>query len=130
MLQQNDIDKAIYNWITGFTGVSTIWRNENAPSPKLPYITLFILDCQPIGSHSFIGVDNNGYSTFVANNLATLQIDYYGKDGKIKLEELRYSMIDDYYRILLFNAGITILNFLMIRDLSMLEDSKIEQRFL
>jgi hypothetical protein len=124
------INKAIYDWISQFTNTKTIWRNENAPSPALPYITLYIPSLLPIGTDSFIGVDGDGVSTYVGNNSFSLQVEYFGKDGLSVLESLLHSMNDDFYHTILRTAGLSVLKYSDIKDLTFLQDTKYEKRFL
>lgn len=129
MFDLETIDKAIYDWVSEFTQTTTIWRNENAPSPILPYITIFRESILPVGSESFINVDVAGISTYGSINKTSLQVEYFGRNGAAVLESLSHSMLNEYYRIILRTAGMSVLKFNEIRDLSSLQDTKFEKRF-
>jgi hypothetical protein len=121
---------ALYNWVTGVTGVTTIWSFANAPQPALPYITLNILNINTTGPDYETPPNDDGDAALFGDRELTLEVNYYGNGGIDALENLRTSIQQFDIKQTLNAAGIVFIDRELSENLTFLQDSLYEERHL
>lgn len=124
------IRDGLYTWVTGVTGLQTIWLNPNAPRPKLPYITLNMTDFQLMNWDWISPPDDDGMAYLLGDREFLLEVQYYGDNKFDVMEKLRSSLQIPTIRESLLNAGVVFVNRESLMDLTELLDTKYEQRII
>lgn len=128
MIDGTAIRKAFYDWVSQFTGLTTLWADQNCPQPLRPYMTLRLQSGLPIGHDFFAPITDAGISKLGGLLQITLQISSFADDSMFICEELLRSLKIETYRMILYNEGITFLNRLAIQNLTGLDDTQFEDR--
>jgi hypothetical protein len=75
----SDIQKALFDWVSGQTGLPTIWMIPNFKRPNTPYIGLFIVSCVKYGATEHLPVNSQGVATL--RTLQSLVLSIHVFDG-------------------------------------------------
>lgn len=124
----NDLQLALYNWISDVTGVTVIWSYANAPQPQLPYITLNILNIDSTGPDYETPPNDSAAAALFGNRELTLEVNYYGAGGINVLENLRSSTKQFDIEEDLYAAGLCFIDRGLSTNLTFLQDSLYEER--
>lgn len=128
MINFNTIDITIYDWVTTFTGITTIWMNDNGPKPNLPFIALRRSTLVSVGQGYLSEPDNNGLSKISGDRNMTVNIQAYGSNAIGRLDELYNIRLDNNSQELLYLGGLALIDLLAITDLTGLNDTEFEER--
>ncbi len=131
MINITDIEDALYTWVSGVSGITTIFAKSNAPRPTVPYVTIDIIQATPLSIAEpmyTLLVDDSidvDYSTvedvFVSIN--TFYEDAYQTATKLKDSLARVTVTDA-----LFAAGLGYLRATSVNDMDTEIDSQWERR--
>lgn len=124
---------ALYNWAAPVVGggVQVYWGEPNGPRPPNPSVRFkLIMGPSTIGMDELRDVDGNPNDfTIVGSRSMMLSINAYGDQSQQIISDLQTSIYDQNKIQSLDVAGVGILSFSSVRDLSQLLETKIEQRY-
>lgn len=83
-----DIQKTLYDWVSGETMYPVIWLNPNAPRPALPYIGLHFLSLVKMGGDYIGKVDNEGIRKICCDYYININISCYYSGSGANVAEL------------------------------------------
>lgn len=86
------IENALYAWAYSLTGVTTIWRFQNAPAPALPYMTININGIKKVNWDYLTETDENGNAALMGNRELMFEINFCGAGGLEAFEKLTTSL--------------------------------------
>ena len=120
---------ALYTWVYGILGITTIWDKSNAPRPVLPYATLNIS-----GGGKKEGEPEERYKeldtwTYPMRKVLTLTVNIFAEEGHLAygdglVNSLSLPTVQDTLRA----AGFAIRRSSDVMDISRLLDTKYELR--
>ncbi|MCK5603480.1 hypothetical protein KAR91_16465 [Candidatus Pacearchaeota archaeon] len=125
------IKVALHTWVSGQSGITTIWANQNAPQPATPYITLNIIS-GPVkigGSDTMFWDDVNDVFVLGGERQFTLSIQSFGAGGLQAMSDLLTSteippVITDSFT----DNGLAVGNNPAITDLTQMLSTTFEER--
>lgn len=123
------IRTGLYSFVSGMTNVTTIWYNQNAPRPALPYVTMDIREYEMINRDWIAPLDENCDSFFAGNREFTLVINYYGAGAIEALERLQTLGRSYDVQNQLLNSGVVYVNRVAMTNVAELLDTKWEERY-
>jgi len=129
MIDFNLIEKAIYDWVSGASGLPTIWENQNAPAPSANYITLALLSAVDIGHDAWAPVNQNKMSRILSDKTLDIRIQCFSNNAISILDHIGVVTKLEQYSSLFHTAGITLLQKGKIQNLTGLgENDQFTQR--
>ena len=125
-----DIENALYAWATGVVGstIPVIWYHQNAPRPNAPYVALHLFTQRSVGVDAQLAPGDQGENEIVGNRDFTLECQGVGKGSGDICELLKSSLQFLEVQEQLRAAGIAVVDWLAVQDLSELVDSRWEER--
>jgi len=128
MIDFDVIDELIYDWVSTFSGITTIWADDNSPKPDLPYISLRKGTVTPIG-HGYISVPtSSGISKISGDRDMIVNFQAYGNNAFGKLENLWHVRLDPGSQELLYIGGLSLIELFALTNLTGLNDTLFEGR--
>lgn len=126
------IENALYAWASGVSGKTTIWRNQNAPAPSAPYMTLFITNFVKVGWDYQTQTNDDGKAALMGNRELNLEINYYGTGGLDVFEKLTTSLQTEIVSQTLTASGLFYFDKVMQENISGLDQSTngFEERYI
>ena len=91
----------LYNLVQPMLGETTIWLDQSAPRPALPYVGIHITQFQAVNNDYYDAPDTNGAMVIKGDREFTLNVQRYGNDSVMVLsafiDKLRkWSVIEDF----------------------------------
>ena len=91
----------LYNLVQPMLGETTIWLDQSAPRPALPYVGIRITPFQAVNNDYYDAPDTNGAMVIKGDREFTLNVQRYGPDSVMVLsafvDKLRkWSVIEDF----------------------------------
>lgn len=91
----------LYNLVQPLLGETTIWLDQSAPRPALPYVGIRITPFQAVNNDYYDAPDTNGAMVIKGDREFTLNVQRYGPDSVMVLsafvDKLRkWSVIEDF----------------------------------
>jgi hypothetical protein len=130
VLNFTTIQDKIYDWINTESGREAIWDNQNNPfnKPAEPYFSIG-LGTFDAPNHAYKSVPNlDGFSTFRTDEAFTLLIRGFGP-GIVQLTQgLKKSLQFERVQVLLREAGLAIVDWFSVLDISGLDGTEMQER--
>jgi hypothetical protein len=125
MPTQKDVIQA---WAQARSGITSIWRYQNAPEPNRPYLDLNIGNVEQEGDDFEGPPDSAGKRTLYGQDKFTLSIRYFGGDAVTALKSLVRTLHQIDVRADLRLGDVIILDVGQVLDVSFLEQNHYVKR--
>lgn len=100
---------AIYTWVSGQTGIKTIWSEQSAPRPPRPYIDLkLITGAIKLGGQDNLRTKSDGTFALVGPRSITCSIQVFGENAMEILTTARDGLDDPVVIEQLDAAGLSV----------------------
>jgi len=121
MIDIDLIQRAIYSWVFGISGLAAIWENQNAPAPKTDYISLSLLSMVDVGHDAWAPVNPNKMSRILSDKTIDVRIQCFSNNAIAILESIgSLSKLPD-VSFIFHAAGITLLQKGKVQELTGLD---------
>lgn len=128
-MTEDQISNAIYDWITGVTGVKAIFSMQDGPVPPKPYIEINVLTGpMKLGGQDDLRRDGEEFTLTGPRNLMC-SINVHGAEAFDILSKAHDSLDDPAVIDSLEAAGLTVIDEGNPTDLSELQETHFETRF-
>lgn len=129
MIDFNVIDTLLYNWVYTYSGITTIWQNEDGPKPNLPYITLRRQSVLSVGQDYVSDLNSSTELAKISGDRdLVINIQAYGSNAFGRLEDLYYLRHLPASQELLFAGNLSLIDRLAIENITGLNDLEYEER--
>lgn len=82
----------LYDLMQPLIGETTIWLDQSAPRPALPYVGIRISPYRPVNGDHYGAPDGNGVISIAGDREFTLSVQRYGDDSVMKLSAVTDKM--------------------------------------
>ena len=128
MINFSDIKDLLYTWLYTYTNKITIWQDQAAPRPNLPYLTLRIQSLSSVG-HEYTSVPNNsGMIKISGIREMTVNVQAYGENSFSILEDLHSINALPESQELLLSKGLILVDVLNLTNITGLNEYCPEER--
>lgn len=130
MIDLSAIKDALYDLIVDATSLEMVWENQNNPyrQDSQPHFTC-MLSVVNSRNHDYMSPPNDsGVSTFTGDREITLLIHGFGIGIVEKTSELRDKLQMKKYLTMLDSAGLALVDWMAVTDISGLYGSEFEER--
>jgi len=130
MIDFSAIKDDLYDLIVDATSLEVVWGNQNNPyrQDSQPHFSC-ILSVVDSRNHDYMGPpDNSGVSTFTGDRELTLLIHGFGTGIVEKTSELRDKLQMKKYLTMLDEAGLVLVDWMPVLDISGLYGTEFEER--
>jgi len=129
MIDFNVIDILIYTWVNTFSGISVTWQNQKkAPKLDLPFMAIRRQSIISKDQGYISNPDNSGIGKISSNRDMIINCQCYGSNAFGRLEDLYNVRLLDSSFDLLRAGGLSLIDQIVITDLTGLNDLEYEER--
>lgn len=124
-----EIEDAIYEWLNEVLEMPVIWDKQNAPRPDPPYAFLDIITGpNPIATQDEMFSHEDGTFEITGLREFTLSINVIAKNAFHKMQQVQISLNRPKFLEQLQLAGLAMINYSSVNDLSELLETDYEVR--
>jgi hypothetical protein len=118
----------IHNWAKTVSGVTTVWMNQRAPRPAIPYVAIDIIAGPVKVGHDNLRQDIPGQFYVAGMRSFTLSVNVFGNNANDLAERLVTSLEMPSVQELLRVSDIAIIDTSDVRVLDLLQETDVEGR--